>query len=75
MPPGLANWRVQREHDGSEPAPTCYDGSVAFGADAGNCLMLKIIWRNPNKLEGTRVSVVKALHYEPWIERSKVSIA
>jgi hypothetical protein len=37
--------------------------------------MLKIIWRNPNKLEGTRVSVVKALQYEPWIERSKVSIA
>ncbi len=36
--------------------------------------MLKIIWRNPNRLEGTRVSVVKALHYEPWIERSKVSI-
>jgi hypothetical protein len=48
---------------------------VAFGADAGNCLILKVIRRNPNKLKGTRVSVVKALHYEPWIERSKVSIA
>ncbi len=32
MPPGLAKWRMQREHDGSEPAPTCSDGSVAFVA-------------------------------------------
>jgi len=62
MPPGPANWRVRREHDGSEPAPTCSGGSVAFGADAGNCLV-------PGR------SVVKALHYELWIERSKVSIA
>jgi hypothetical protein len=35
--------------------------------------MLKIIRRSPNKFGGTRVSVVKALHYEPWIERSKVN--
>jgi hypothetical protein len=52
MPPGLGNWRVQREHDGSEPAPTCSEGSVAFGADVWNSLMLKITWCNPNTLEG-----------------------
>jgi hypothetical protein len=31
------------------------------------CPMREITWRNPNKLVGTRVSAVKALHYDQWI--------